>query len=400
MRAFRPRPRHDDGASRRSMICPTGAPGEELRRFAYVHLCAGSMEMIGARLFRRRLRVCIPAEPVHRRRPADSDRSVRARRLASTCCGFRCARCRRRSRGDAAGEITATDWDEVEGGRYADRVDRASSSAMRRASRAHILGRAVFLAQGSRARESQSDRRRQPRRAAITSTSSFMLPPDRRLVALSHAARGFVSRRRRHLARRGRGRGVRLPARPCACRRTHRGRSLRPARGGRGRLDRHQQACARGASHFIGASPFGGQYEKRFPIGAAEHAGESSRGRNRTLCKLWPPSRTRLHRASGTSAYQTRAFRIEAEPIGNAVAEIGPYPAVGKVAVGFDIEGGEAACRRIRRRSKSALSGVTIIPSGRRRHRRPAAPIRRDARSAMTPGAKSSPASDIESRRH
>ena len=134
---------------------------------------------------RRRARACCrPSRCSSSGRPRPSTRP--ARPPASTSSGCRCARCRRRSRGDALGEIAARDWD---GGRRALRRARARQArALRaRASAALVLRPRRALARRARAPQPEPGRRRLARRQHAPAPE-LRLPPVSRRAATTRAA--------------------------------------------------------------------------------------------------------------------------------------------------------------------------------------------------------------------
>ncbi len=118
---------------------PNWRAGEDLRRFAYVHL-SPSMDAM-ARVYQDAIAGMIPAEPlivVGQPTAIDPSRAPEGKHIlwlqVRTLPG--------QSRGDAKGEITGTDWDQIKEA-VADRVI-AIVERYAPGLRAQILGRAVF----------------------------------------------------------------------------------------------------------------------------------------------------------------------------------------------------------------------------------------------------------------
>ena len=117
---FRLRPGHDDGASRRCPDLPDWSAGEELKRFAYVHL-APDLDMM-ARTYSEAMAGLLPAEPVlvvGQPTAIDPSRAPAGKHILWVQVRVLPAEIR----GDAAGTIAARDWDAAKEA-YADRVAR------------------------------------------------------------------------------------------------------------------------------------------------------------------------------------------------------------------------------------------------------------------------------------
>ena len=175
---------------------PAWSAGAALRRFAYVHLAPSFAAM--ATTYTEALAGLLPAEPalvVGQPTAIDPSRApdgrhvlwVQVRVLPS------------RIRGDAARSMTGTDWDSVKEA-YADRVIGIIERYAPGLTRKHPRPRRA-LPRRSRARQSQSHWRRQPRRQSPP-RSELHLPAGLRLVALPHADRTPLYGRRLDLARR------------------------------------------------------------------------------------------------------------------------------------------------------------------------------------------------------
>ena len=190
---------------------PAWSAGAALRRFAYVHLAPSFAAM--AATYTEALAGLLPAEPalvVGQPTAIDPSRApdgrhvlwVQVRVLPS------------RIRGDAARSITGTDWDSVKEA-YADRVIGIIERYAPGLDRKHPRPRRA-LPRRSRARQSQSHWRRQPRRQSPP-RSELHLPAGLRLVALPHADRTPLYGRRLDLARRRHRRRFGLHAGEGAC---------------------------------------------------------------------------------------------------------------------------------------------------------------------------------------
>ena len=159
--------------------------------------------------------------PISRRSPAccrtsrcwssaSRPRSIRrARRMASMCCGCRCACCPPRFKATRQARSRRRHWDEVKE-RYADRVMGIIESYAP-GLRGKILGRAVFSPLDLE-RENPESRRRRPDLRQPPFRAEFPVPAGARLCALEHAGRRPASGRRGDLAGRRRRRRIGLHA--------------------------------------------------------------------------------------------------------------------------------------------------------------------------------------------
>ncbi len=181
---------------------PDWRAGAELRRFAYVHI-APDLEMM-AKVYAEASAGLLPSEPVlvvGQPTAINSSRAPAGRHVLWVQVRVLPAEIR----GDASGQIVARDWDESERGLC--RARARSHRGLRtgpQSARPRPCG--VFAAR-SRARESESHRRRQPFRQP-SPRPEFLLSTCRGLVAVSHAGQEFLSLRRGVLA--GRRDGSRL----------------------------------------------------------------------------------------------------------------------------------------------------------------------------------------------
>src|SRR5207247_8138899 len=100
-------------------------------------------------------------------------------------------------------------------------------------------------------------------------------------------------------------------------------------------------AGLRPVGHVLRAPPLGRHQEERLPARATEHAGETAAVEVDRLQHL--ATRADPHAALvGDVPVPGGSFPVEADAIGDTVAQVGPYPAVRQAAVGGDIEGCES----------------------------------------------------------
>ena len=157
---------------------PDWSAGEELKRFAYVHL-APDLDMM-ARTYSEAMAGLLPAEPVlvvGQPTAIDPSRAPEGKHILWVQVRVLPAKIR----GDAAGKIAARDWDAAKEA-YADRVAR-HHRALRAGHEGEDAGALCRVAGRSRTAQSEPRRRRQSRRQP-SSVAEFPLPPDARLGAL------------------------------------------------------------------------------------------------------------------------------------------------------------------------------------------------------------------------
>ena len=191
MRAFRPGPGTMMVHLAMSAL-PDWKAGEALKRFAYVHLAPDFATM--TRAYSDALAGLLPAEPVlvvGQPTAIDPSRAPEGKHVLWVQVRVLPAEIK----GDAAGTIAPGDWDAIKE-RLRRPRDRDSRALCARRLRADSRPRGV-LAKRSRARKPQPDRRRQRQRQP-PSRPVLPVPPDPRLVALSHApSKGCISSARR-----------------------------------------------------------------------------------------------------------------------------------------------------------------------------------------------------------
>jgi hypothetical protein len=86
--------------------------------------------------------------------------------------------------------------------------------------------------------------------------------------------------------------------------------------------------------------PLGSHEKQRPPVGAPEHAGEAAAIEIDRL-QYFPALANAHAPLVGNVSVPDGVLCIEADTIGNAVAELSPHPPVRKVTVDLDVEGSE-----------------------------------------------------------
>src|SRR5260370_25392220 len=124
------------------------------------------------------------------------------------------------------------------------------------------------------------------------------------------------------------------------------GSCLWPAHAGRGCLEWQHLSGPPAVGQACGTTALGRHQKQRSPVGASEHASEAASIEIDSLQAL----------AALANAYATLVgdvgvpdgvLCIEADTIGNAVAEVGPHSPVRKATVGLDVEGRELSAVRL-----------------------------------------------------
>src|SRR5918995_1101489 len=121
----------------------------------------------------------------------------------------------------------------------------------------------------------------------------------------------------------------------------YRGRFLRPTGAPRRRVGGEHLASSRPLEHVLGAVPLGCHHEQRPPVGAAERAGEAppvELDRLEHLAALANAHATLV----GDVAVPDGVLGVDADAVGDSVAEVGPHPPVREAALVRDVERREA----------------------------------------------------------
>src|SRR2546422_2561449 len=119
-------------------------------------------------------------------------------------------------------------------------------------------------------------------------------------------------------------------------------RQLRPPDAWCGRLGGQHlpRARSRNVGDVLHTAPLGGDHEQCSIAGASEHAGETAAIKLDCLQHLTPFVDAHATLV-GNISVPDGFVGVDADPVGNASAEVGPHPLVRQAAVRSDVEGGE-----------------------------------------------------------
>src|SRR5262249_35125296 len=103
---------------------------------------------------------------------------------------------------------------------------------------------------------------------------------------------------------------------------------------------------SRNLGDFLDATPLGRYQEQRFGIRASEHASEAPPVE---VDHLQHPTTFAYPDATpvGNVSVPDGVVGVEADPIGDTLAEVGPHPAIRKAAVLGDVERGKPFAERL-----------------------------------------------------